>query len=221
VSEVIFLHGQKGASPNGEFFHVHWSFLSQFICCSRNTLIAPHCNPSDPSCVDVLTTAYHTLLCSVLHTWTPKHTLSANVFVEFVQSVLNDLPSTSSTTSSNAIVFGEHLVDMMWSVDAELDEILADTKVALMTGVDQGAPNTTVSTLLSKAKKAKQSAELDKETIQVIVKKFLVRVLFLDTKHLPMKMNLGFWDCKSIFLSRTPRLVGFGYCRSHCRQGVT
>lgn len=69
---------------------------------------------------------------------------------------------------------------MMWSVDAELDEVLADSKIALATGGDQGVPNTTVSALLSKAKKAKQNAELDKETIQVIVKKFLVRVFVLE-----------------------------------------
>lgn len=140
--------------------------------CSRNTLIAPHCNPSDPSCIDVLTTAYHTLLCSVLLTWSPKDTISANAFVEFVQSVLKDLPSTSSTTSSHVTVFGEHLVDMLWSVDVELDEVLADSRAALAT---TGGDSAALSALLSKAKKAKQNAELDKETVQVIVKKLLVR----------------------------------------------
>lgn len=182
MSKTVLPHGLRGASPSGEFSSLmrRRGDLNCYKFCSRNTLIAPHCNPSDPSCVDVLTTAYHTLLCSVLHTWSPKHTLSANAFVEFVQSVLNDLPSTSSTISSNVTVFGEHLVDMMWSVDAELDEVLADSKIALATGGDQGVPNTTVSALLSKAKKAKQNAELDKETIQVIVKKFLVRVFVLE-----------------------------------------
>ncbi|KAF9468910.1 transcription factor/nuclear export subunit protein 2-domain-containing protein [Collybia nuda] len=148
-----------------------WSKGGESEC--RNTLIAPHCNPSNPSCVDVLTTTYHTLLCSVLLTWSPKYTLSTDAFVGFVQSVLNDLPSTSSATSSNVTIFGEQLVDMMWSVDAELDEVLADAKIALATGGEHGAPNATISELLSKAKKAKQNAELDKETIQVIVKKFL------------------------------------------------
>ncbi len=98
---------------------------------SRNILISPHCNPSDPNCADVLTTAYHTLLCCALSTWSPKDTLTADTFLAFVQSVLDGLPSSSSTLASNscnAALFGEIVVDMVWSIDAELDEILADTK---------------------------------------------------------------------------------------------
>ncbi|KAF5387899.1 hypothetical protein D9615_000104 [Tricholomella constricta] len=148
-----------------------WSNGGQSEC--RNSLFAPHCNPSDPSCVDTLTTAYHTLLCSVLQTWAPKHPLSPVEFIEFVQSVLDSLPSSSSastTASSNVAVFGENLVDMLWSVDAELDEVLSDAKLALATcGKQEG----NVSFLMSKAKKAEQNAEKDKETVQVIVKKFL------------------------------------------------
>ena len=98
---------------------------------SRNILISPHCNPSDPNCADVLTTAYHTLLCCALSTWSPKDTLTADTFLAFVQSVLDGLPSSSSASASNscnAALFGEIVVDMVWSIDAELDEILADTK---------------------------------------------------------------------------------------------
>jgi THO complex subunit 2 len=50
-----------------------------------------------------------------------------------VQSVLDALPSSSSpssTNSSNAAIFGEIVVDLVWSIDAELDEILVDAKVA-------------------------------------------------------------------------------------------
>ncbi|RDB20480.1 THO complex subunit 2 [Hypsizygus marmoreus] len=152
-----------------------WSKGGESEC--RNSLFAPHCNPTNPSCLDTLTTAYHTLLCSVLQTWSPKHTLSPVAFVEFVQSVLASLPSSSSSsaiTSANAVIFGETLVDMIWSVDAELDEVLADTKVALTTCDNQeAAASSGVAALLSKTKKAKQNAENDKETIQVIVKKFL------------------------------------------------
>src|SRR5712672_140303 len=91
---------------------------------SRNILISPHCNPSDPNCADVLTTAYHTLLCCALSTWSPKDTLTADTFLAFVQSVLDGLPSSSSTLASNprnAALFGEIVVDMVWSIDAELD----------------------------------------------------------------------------------------------------
>lgn len=71
---------------------------------------------------------------------------------------------------------------MIWSVDAELDEVVADAKVALTTCGDQGAAATNnVSNLFSKARKAKQNAENDKETVQLIVKKFLVRQLLSFT----------------------------------------
>lgn len=148
---------------------------------SRNILISPHCNPSNSQCLDVLTTAYHTLLASVLSTWSPVHTLSLNAFVDFVQSVLRDLPSSSSlssTASTNASIFGEHLVDVLWSIDAELDETLSDSRLAVTTSADQGAP---ASTVLAKAKKAKQNAENDKEKIQLIVKRLLVRFANLSS----------------------------------------
>lgn len=151
-----------------------WSKGGESEC--RNILISPHCNPLDSSCIDVLTTTYHTLLCSVLDTWSPKHRLSQTAFVQFVQSVLSDLPSTSSTfsaASSNASIFGEHLVDIIWSVDAELDEILADATNAL-SGNDEGmSPNSDVAPLLTKTRNAKQNVECDKDTIRVIVKKLL------------------------------------------------
>ncbi|GLB33487.1 putative THO complex subunit 2 N-terminus [Lyophyllum shimeji] len=150
-----------------------WSRGGESEC--RTSLFAPHCNPSDPSCMDTLTTVYHTLLCSALQTWSPKHTLSPSAFVEFVQSVLDSLPSSSSespTASSNAAIFGETLVDMIWSVDAELDEVLSDARAALATYGKQEV-NGTVSSLVLKAKKAEQNAEKDKETVQVIVKRLL------------------------------------------------
>ena len=74
--------------------------------------------------------------------------------------------------------FGETLVDMIWAIDAELDELLADAKAALAACDGQtSAANGNVSALLSKARKAKQDAERDKDTIQLIVKKLLVRDL--------------------------------------------
>ncbi|KAH0587189.1 hypothetical protein H2248_005998 [Termitomyces sp. 'cryptogamus'] len=141
----------------------------------RNSLFAPHCNPSDVNCVDTLTTAYHTLLCSALQTWSPKNSITPVAFVEFVQSVLDTLPSSSSgsaTSSTNIMAFGEILVDMIWSVDAELDEVLSDTKITLAACTKQET-NNNVSPVMAKAKKVEQTAEKDKETVQVIVKKFL------------------------------------------------
>ena len=176
--------------------------------CSRNILISPHCNSLDSSCMDVLTTTYHTLLCSVLDTWSPKHRLSPTAFVQFVQSVLSDLPSTSSTSStaySNVSMFGEHLVDMIWSVDAELDEILSDATNAL-SGSDEGTlSNGNVAPLLTKTRNAKQNVERDKDTIRVVVKKLLVRDTNSAQPSPAHGLCLGLRHRESRVLSGTPR----------------
>ncbi|EGO01596.1 hypothetical protein SERLA73DRAFT_49063 [Serpula lacrymans var. lacrymans S7.3] len=139
----------------------------------RNMLTSPHCNPSDPSCMDVLSTAYHTLLLSVLTTWSPKNSLAPQALVTFVQSVLNALPSSSSPSqsikSSHAALFGEILVDIVWSIDTQLDELHADAKVAV-TVAEQLADRSLVP---NKTSKAKQNVEKDKETLCDLVKRFL------------------------------------------------
>uniref|UniRef100_A0A0W0FKZ3 THO complex subunit 2 n=1 Tax=Moniliophthora roreri TaxID=221103 RepID=A0A0W0FKZ3_MONRR len=140
---------------------------------SRKFLINPHCNPLDPSCADVLATAYETLLSATLTTRPPKHSLSTDAFVAFVQSVLEHLPSTSSSSAtrlSNISAFGEHLVDIIWSLDAELDDILAEAK-AVIAACEQNGDN--ASTLMGKAAKARQSVEADKATISSTAKRLL------------------------------------------------
>ncbi|KAF7978302.1 hypothetical protein HWV62_899 [Athelia sp. TMB] len=118
-------------------------------------------------CADVLTTAYHTLLCSTLRTWAPAHTLAADAFLAFVRSVLHSLPSASSTSatgSSNLALFGEIIVDMIWSIDAELEEVQADAKVA--TASDEQSSQS--------AAAVRQAVESDKETLAHIIKQLLV-----------------------------------------------
>jgi THO complex subunit 2 len=165
--------------------------------------------------MDVLTTTYHTLLCSILDTWSPKHKLSPTAFVQFIQSVLSDLPSTSSTSStasSNVAIFGEHLVDMIWTVDAELDEILADATNAL-SGNDEATPsNVSVAPLLAKTKDAKQNVERDKDTIRVVVKKLLVRGIVFAPQPPTHNLSLGLRHLESSILSGAPR-----FCRSSKR----
>jgi THO complex subunit 2 len=153
---------------------------------SRNILIAPHCNPGEPDCVDVLMTVYNTLLSSTLKTWSPKHTLTGIAFVTFVQSVLEGLPSSSSTSSpSHVAIFGEILVDLIWSVDAELEEIIVEAKVALAACGDQNGMSYgekverqkslfTSLAISVDATRAKQNAETDKATITQLVQKLLV-----------------------------------------------
>ena len=50
---------------------------------------------------------------------------------------LRSSSSTSATKSSNLALFGEIVVDMVWSIDTELEEIQADAKVAIQS-MEQG-----------------------------------------------------------------------------------
>lgn len=153
------------------------AFRVNVCCCSRNILISPHCNPSNPECLDVLTTAYHTLICAALLTWSPPSPLTITAFVDFVQSVLVNLPSSSQASpkvSSPALIFGDHLVDMIWSVDTELDELLNEARVASTASGEGKLSTKEVASLVSKAKKAQTNAENDKQRIPIIVKKLLV-----------------------------------------------
>lgn len=74
--------------------------------------------------------------------------LTPDAFLTFVRSVLDGLPSsssTSTTTHSNEALFGEIVVDMVWSIDAELEEIQADAKVAIANA--EQAPQSSTSTI--------------------------------------------------------------------------
>ncbi len=137
---------------------------------SRN-IVVQHCISNG---LDTLTTASHALLVSVLSTWSSEHALSQIQFTDFVKSVLDSLPSSSSQQSSScAATFGDYLVDMVWSVDAALDEVLSDAKLTL-SAVD---PDPEVA---GRAQRAKESTESDKESLQVIVKRLLVRANILS-----------------------------------------
>ena len=131
--------------------------------------------------MDILTTAYHTLIYATLVAWSPLQPLSPAGFAEFVQSVLINLPSSESSNATaksptHATIFGDHLVDMIWFVDTELDELLNKARAAAAISADQSKLSTKdLATIISKAKKAQQNAENDKQHIQAIVKKLLVR----------------------------------------------
>lgn len=154
--------------------------LTISVASSRKILLTPHSNPADPVCLDVLTTAYHTLLCATLTTWTPTNPLTPTAFVEFVNSILSSLPSSSTTSSkgtSNATIFGDHLVDMIWSVDTELDELLIEARAATAataTGEPGKPPSREAVMLSTKTKKALSNVENDKQRIPVILRRLLV-----------------------------------------------
>ena len=67
---------------------------------------------------------------------------------------------------------------MIWSVDTELDELLNEARAASAISADQSKLSAKdLTTIVSKAKKAQQNAEGDKQRIQAIVKKLLVRTV--------------------------------------------
>ena len=145
---------------------------------SRELLAAPHSNPADPAANDLLTTAYHTIISSTLLTWSPPVSLSAETIVAFVQSVLGSLPSPSSAKSSNAVAFGELLVDLIWSIDVDVDELYQDAKLVVI-NTEQGkapavADGEDSAAAVARATKVKQDAERDKETLAGLVKQLVV-----------------------------------------------
>lgn len=76
---------------------------------------------------------------------------------------------------------------MIWALDAELEEVVVDAKAAITNCGDQAAAAKDTkdpsakdrSVIFNRAVKSKQNAEHDKEMVTVVVKKLLVRVLFL------------------------------------------
>ena len=145
---------------------------------SRNFLIAPHWNPTEPNDATTLNAAYQKLLFSTLKTWSPKPFLTPHALVNFIQSVLLSLPSSSAQRgrSANNTVYGELLVDIIWSTDAHLDELLADSK-AILAASDQ-EPASQEPKGAAKATQAKQAAEYDKELLVSLVRRLLVSTVF-------------------------------------------
>jgi THO complex subunit 2 len=111
--------------------------------------------------------------------------LNAQALVAFIQSVLLALPSSSARVGPPVqnIVFGEILVDVLWSTDAQLDEFLADAKSALV-GSEQAsggqqvkdAPKKDITDGAGKAAQLRHFVEQDKETLSELVKRLLVSI---------------------------------------------
>lgn len=153
------------------FFYVAFSFQRRVY--SRNFLLPAHLNPTDPTSIDTLTTAYHTLLFSALKAWVPSSLLTPQSFVDFVHSILVSLPSSSvqSRPIQSDTFFGELLVDVVWSLDAQLDELVTDAKVTIA-NVEQ----TPATSDLHKPAGIKQAAEQDKQLLVDVVKRLLVSI---------------------------------------------
>jgi THO complex subunit 2 len=128
-----------------------------------------HCGPSDAARIEDITSIYQTLLNSTLSTWSPSVELNSDTFVSFVQTVLSTLPSSSSSSGKPADIslLGDVLVDMVWSVDIELDEIIAEAKAA-------ESKDAEINVDATQPPLSKKNAEADKDSLADVVKRLLV-----------------------------------------------
>lgn len=152
-------------------------FLTSFLC-SRKYLTQLHSTPTDSNAADALVTTYHTLLSATLSLWPSEHTLSPPAFTAFVKTMLLSLPSSSQVASSPAATaFGELLIDTMWSIDSQLDDIIADSKAAISAQSEKENENEQANSQSeeSGAFLSRDMAMKDKGTLLELVKHLLVR----------------------------------------------
>ena len=127
---------------------------------SRQFLLKLHSASPNAQGSDELHTAYNTLLTVTLLSWSKHKHFTPATFVTFIQSVLSSLPSTSSSTPepSSLTWLGSSLVDMIWSIDIELDELVAESKSGESTSGNEHQKN----------------GETDKQVVADLVKRLLV-----------------------------------------------
>ena len=155
--------------------------LTLFDAIQRSrSLVAPaHAQPNDPDSTSLLSTAYQALVHSTLLTWSSKSRMAPAVLVAFIQTVLNAMPSSSTPTgkSTNTKLFGEILLDLIWTVDAQLDEILSDVRLLLpVPGKEAERQGENPATFPPpKLTETRQNAEKDKIVLAELVQRLLVR----------------------------------------------
>jgi THO complex subunit 2 len=141
-------------------------------------LILLHSTPTESNAADALVTTYHTLLSATLSLWLPEHPLPPSAFTAFVKSMLLSLPSSSQVPSSPAAtVLGELLIDTMWSIDSQLDDVIADSKASMVAQSEKEKGNGQVNgqSEESGALLSRDAAIKDKGTLLEVVKFLLVR----------------------------------------------
>ena len=145
---------------------------------SRKYLTQLHSTPTDSNAADALVTTYHTLLSATLSLWPSEHPLSPPAFTAFVKSMLLSLPSSSQVASSPAATaFGELLIDTMWSIDSQLDDVIADSKVSIASQSEKEKENEHANGQSEEAGVllSRDAAMKDKGTLLELVKLLLVR----------------------------------------------
>ena len=182
---------------------------------SRKCLTQLHSSPADANAVDALATAYHTLLSATLSLWSPKHSLTPAAFAAFVKSMLLSLPSSSQDAPSPAATaLGELLVDTMWSIDSQLDDVVADSKATIAAQSEKEKEQVNGRAEESGAVLSRDAATKDKATLLEVVKLLLVRRLvfvLLEDWAFERLVCVEGWRRKSRPLQRT---IGDVACRS-------
>lgn len=145
---------------------------------SRKYLTQLHSTPTDSNAPDALVTTYHTLLSATLSLWPSEHPLSPPAFTAFVKSMLLSLPSSSQVASSPAATaFGELLIDTLWSIDSQLDDVIADSKATIAAQSEKEKENEQTNSQSEDldALLSRDAAIKDKGTLLELVKLLLVR----------------------------------------------
>lgn len=89
--------------------------------------------------------------------------------------MLQGLPSSHDAPSPAANALGELLVDTVWSIDLQLDEVIADSKVAISAQPEKENEKEQAESQVEGAVPTKDTATKDKATLLEVVKLLLVR----------------------------------------------
>ena len=182
-------------------FHTH-EHVTQLP--SRQLFLKLHSASPNSQGSDDLYTAYNTLLTATLSSWSKQKYFTPPTFVAFIQSVLSGLPSTSSSTTepSSLTWLGGSLVDMIWSIDIELDELVVEAKSSEGTSGDEQQRN----------------GERDKQAVADLVKKLLVCEYMIVSSVALNSSPLGCRNCSTRSLQRKARYRPGLRCWSQLRQ---
>ena len=159
------------------WLHIHQHVIP-FL--SRQLFLKLHSTSPSGQGSDDIYTAYNTLLTATLSSWSKNKHLTPATFVAFLQSVLSNLPSTSSSIvePSSLTWLGGSLVDIIWSIDIQLDELVLEAK----------------STEASSGSEHQRNGEKDKQAVAELVRRLLVREIFHEFPAVLTSSPAGRWD---------------------------
>ncbi|KAG8883184.1 THO complex subunit 2 [Tulasnella sp. 332] len=111
-----------------------WSTGGQQRC--HDTLSPYVATASDQASQDVLTDSFYVLLSSAMPSLSPSATLPSTTLASFTQSLIQAAPSTSSSEAAlyentSVSLVGDVLVDVIWTIDVELDDLAQDTNISV------------------------------------------------------------------------------------------